>query len=141
MKLDLQKGIALKIEGELGRHHTLPIDNLIAIANNLQELIFSIAKLDLPIDNAVNTDNFKIELSGFEKSSAVPTFVFTPRIQQTIHDYKKQRALLSNKVDKLLSISNVGSYRDIKTLYPDLRRNEIVDKLFAFTSSFSIIEK
>jgi len=41
--IDLNKGINLQIQGELGRFNTLPIDALVKIAEHLQTLINSIA--------------------------------------------------------------------------------------------------
>ncbi|MBC6410582.1 MAG: hypothetical protein GDA42_09025 [Ekhidna sp.] len=71
MAIDLQKGISLKIEGELGKFQTLPIESLIKIAESLQELVLSIAKYDLPVNEAINLSNFKLELTDFQKGSAV----------------------------------------------------------------------
>lgn len=71
LAIDLQKGISLKIEGELGKFQTLPIESLIKIAESLQELVLSIAKYDLPVNEAINLSNFKLELTDFQKGSAV----------------------------------------------------------------------
>ncbi|MBC6426959.1 MAG: hypothetical protein GDA51_10955 [Ekhidna sp.] len=71
MAIDLQKGISLKIEGELEKFQTLPIESLIKIAESLQELVLSIAKYDLPVNEAINLSNFKLELTDFQKGSAV----------------------------------------------------------------------
>ena len=67
MKLDLNSGAFIQIGGELGKYNSLPIDILIKIAQDLQELVMTIAKYDLPSSDAINLDNFKIELVDFRK--------------------------------------------------------------------------
>src|SRR5690606_34540321 len=99
MAIDLEKGISLKIEGELGKYQTLPIDALIKIAESLQELIVSIAKHDLPSDQAIDLNNFKLELTDFQKGSSIPSFVLTPRIQPVISNYEIQRNEVSIKLN------------------------------------------
>jgi hypothetical protein len=148
MAIDLQKGISLKIEGELGKFQTLPIESLIKIAESLQELVISIAKYDLPADEAIDLNNFKLELADFQKGSAIPSFVLTQRVQPIItSDYQNQREEVTKKLNSLFEISDKGNYSDLRTLYPEhLKRNEIVEKLYGFTSSFknspvSIYEK
>ena len=148
MAIDLIKGISLKIEGELGKHQTLPIESLIKIAESLQELVLSIAKYDLPADEAVDLNNFKLELSDFQKGSAIPSFVLTQRVQPVITaDFQSQREEVTKKLSSLFEISDKGTYSDLRELYPEhIKRNEIVEKLYGFTSSFknspvSIYEK
>ena len=148
MVIDLHKGISLKIEGELGRYQTLPIESLIKIAESLQELVMSIAKYDLPTSEAVDLNNFKLELTDFQKGSAIPSFGLTQRIQTTVaSDYSFQREAVSKKLDSLLELSDTGNYSNLKNLYPEhFKRNEIVEKLYDFTTSFknspvSIYEK
>jgi hypothetical protein len=138
MAIDLQKGISLKIEGELGKFQTLPIESLIKIAESLQELVMSIAKYDLPTDEAIDLNNFKLELTDFQKSSAIPSFTLTQRIQPVItSDYKIQREEVTKKLNSLFEITDKGTYSDLKDLYPEhFKRNEIVEKLYSFTSSF-----
>lgn len=148
MAIDLQKGISLKIEGELGKFQTLPIEDLIKIAESLQELVISIAKYDLPANEAVDLNNFKLELTDFQKGSAIPSFVLTQRVQPIItSDYQNQREEVTRKLNSLFEISDKGNYSDLRDLYPEhFKRNEIVEKLYDFTSSFknspvSIYEK
>lgn len=147
MAIDLQKGISLKIEGELGKFQTLPIESLIKIAESLQELVMSIAKYDLPANEAIDLNNFKLELTDFQKGSAIPSFVLTQRVQPVISDYQNQREKVTKKLNCLFEISDKGNYADLKDLYPEhFKRNEIVEKLYDFTSSFknspvSIYEK
>lgn len=138
MKLDLEKGISLKIEGELGKFQTLPVDSLIKIAESLQDLVLSIAKYDLPADESIDLNNFKLELSEFTKSSAVPTFVFNQNIQTTIHsEYTSQRRKITEKLNNILEVSDNGDYKLLNELYPEFnKRNEIVNSLYNFTSSF-----
>lgn len=137
MDFDLEKGISFKIEGELGKYQTLPIDALIKIAESFQNLVLSIAKYDVSSDNSIDYNNFKIELTNFTKSSAVPTFVFTPRIQLTTSDYKEQRAIINSKLTQLIHIADKGDYSKIKDCYISVEgRNEIIENLYGFTTSF-----
>ncbi|MGY0406811.1 MAG: hypothetical protein ACWIPJ_00430 [Polaribacter sp.] len=148
MAIDLEKGISLKIEGELGKFQTLSIESLIKIAESLQELVLSIAKYDLPANESIDLNNFKLELTDFQKGSAIPSFVLTQRISPVIpSDYKNQREEVTKKLNSLFEISDKGNYADLRSLYPEhFKRNEIVEKLYGFTSSFrnspvSIYEK
>ena len=147
MAIDLQKGISLKIEGELGKYQTLPIESLIKIAESLQELIMSIARYDLPANESIDLNNFKLELTDFQKGCAIPSFALTQRVQPVITDFQKQRDEVTKKLNTIFEISDRGDYSDLKNLYPEhSKRNEIVEKLYSFTSSFknspvSIYEK
>ena len=147
MAIDLQKGISLKIEGELGKFQTLPIESLIKIAESLQELVMSIAKYDLPTNESIDLNNFKLELTDFQKGSAIPSFVLTQRVHPVISDYENQREEVTKKLNTIFEISDKGNYSDLKSLYPEpFKRNKIVEKLYDFTSSFknspvSIYEK
>jgi hypothetical protein len=135
--IDLEQGIGFKIEGELGKYQTLPISKLIDIAKSLQALIFSLAKYELSGDDAIVMSTFEIELSGFQKGSAIPIFQFTPRIQTTVSDYKLQRKEVNKSLDTILELSNTGNYGKIKQMYPDaIRRNAMVESIAAFTNSF-----
>ncbi len=135
--MDLEKGISFKIEGELGKYQTLSVDSLIKIAESFQNLIISIAKYDIDSNNTIDYNNFKIDLTEFKKSSAVPTFVFTSRIQNTTSDYKVQRGIINDKLTQLLDISNQGNYSKIQDYYTSaISRNEIVENLYSFTNSF-----
>src|SRR5690606_5608230 len=126
--INLETGISLKIEGELGKYQTLPVDSLIKIAQALQELIISIAKYDLDANETIDLNNFKLELDGFTKSSAVPRFVLTPRIIHTINDADTQRKDVNKKVNDILSIATTGEYYKLKSMYPSASiRNEIVE--------------
>lgn len=148
MKLDLEKGVSLKIEGELGKNQTLSVDSLIKIAQSLQDLIMSIAQYDLPTNEAIDLANFKIELTDYSKGSSIPTFALTPNPTLiTTSNVFHQREEVSKKLTSLLHISDVGSYYDLKALYPEpVKRNQLVEKLYNFNNSFknspvSIYEK
>lgn len=136
-KIDLEKEISIRIEGELGKHNTLPIESLIKIAESLQKLINDIVKYDLPVDESVDPNNFKIELCGFSKGSAIPQFSFTQRIVPTFIDFKKQRTEVSNKLNEILAITDKGDYTVLKKIYPDsVRRNIFIDDIYNLTNSF-----
>lgn len=137
MSVELKHDITFKIEGEVGKYNTLPIDILVKISQSFQELIFSLAKNDIPDDEPIDLNNFKIELSGFTSGSAVASYVYTQRIIPTIIDFNKQKQLVSDKLNVLLGIADRGSYSDLRNIYPEpLKRNEIVGKLYDFSNSF-----
>jgi hypothetical protein len=133
----VKKDIVLKIEGELGKYKTIPVDSLVKIAESLQELILSIARHDLPCDKTIDLNNFKLDLSGLDEGSVIPSFVFTPRVSPTIDSYEAQRVEVIKKFNRLMDVSDRGVYNDLKTIYPELdRRNAIVESLYDFTSCF-----
>lgn len=138
MKLDLNKGTYIQIGGELGKYNSLPIETLIKISKDLQDLILSIAKFDLPSEDFINLDNFKIELVDFKKGSAVPKFAFTPRIENKVGpNWKIHRNLVNVKFEKIIEISNTGNYGKLIELYPEpVRRNPIVENLYSFVNDF-----
>jgi len=138
MKLDLNSGTYIEIGGELGKYNSLPIDTLIKIAQDLQELVMTIAKYDLPANDTINLDNFKIELVGFRKGSAVPKFAFTPRVENKVGpNWEIHRNVVSEKFEKLVEISNSGDYEMLKVLYPEpVKRNPIVENLYSFVNDF-----
>jgi len=137
MQIKLETGISLKIEGELGKYQTLPVDALIKISQTLQELVLSIAKHDINTSEGIDFNNFKLELTDFTKSSAVPRFEFTQRLLPTINDPNEQRKEVNKKVNKILSIITTGEYYKLRELYPNAAaRNEIVEHVYEFTNSF-----
>ena len=138
MKIDLNKGAFIEIGGELGKYNSLPIDTLVKIAQDLQELIFTLAKYDLPSEEAIDLKNFKIELAGFKKGSAVPKFAFTPRAEnKTGFFWQVHRSMINEKFDKLIEISNTGDYWKLVELYPKpIIRNPIVENLYSFVNGF-----
>lgn len=138
MKVDLNKGAYIQIGGELGKYNSLPIDILVKIALDLQELVLTIARIDLPLNESVNLDNFRIELIDFAKGSAVPMFAYTPRIEYKVgQNWQEHRNKVSDKFDRLVEISNSGDYKKIKELYPEpVKRNPIVENLYSFVNDF-----
>lgn len=138
MEFDLTKNISFKIEGELGKFNSLPIESLIKIAKSFQDLIHTIAKYDLETQGIINLSNFDIELTDFSKGSAVPSFRLTQRYIPTLNDnIGEQRFLLSKKVNEILNVSDTGNYLALETLFPNSYvRNIIVENSFAFINSF-----
>lgn len=138
MKIDLEKGTFIEIGGELGKYNSLPIDDLVKIAQDLQELIFTIAKHDLPSNESIDPKNFKIELIGFSKGSAVPKFAYTQRAEnKTSINWQVHRNIVNEKFENLIKISNSGDYAKIIELYPEpIKRNPIVENLYAFANDF-----
>ncbi|MEZ4738252.1 MAG: hypothetical protein R2818_02600 [Flavobacteriales bacterium] len=134
--VDLNKGLSIQVEGEAGKYHTLRVEDLIEIARNLEKLVLAIAKSDIDTGEAVDWDNFRIELAGFSAGSAVTTWVPTPRIQMPLADLDKQRAVVSERFEQIMQVADKGHYTDLKKLYPDaMRRNEVVGALYAFRNS------
>ena len=75
-----------------------------------------IAKYQLEVDGAIDLNNFKVELSGFKIGSAIPEFVFTPRIKTvTSGDVFEQRRFVNDKFDNYLKVANKGDYSEIKS--------------------------
>lgn len=138
MKIDLNKILSLHIGGEIAKNHSLPIDYFIKISNSLQELILSLALNDLTDDISIDVNNFKIELCGFKEGSAVPQFKFTNDIHYTTGvDVINQRKIVSESFEKILEISDKGTFDDIIKLYPSPNvRNELVEKIYNYTNSF-----
>lgn len=138
MKIDFNNGTYIEIGGELGKYNSLPIDVLIKLAQELQELVFTLAKYDLPTTESVDLNNFKIELVGFLKGSAVPKFSFSPRSEnKTGLFWEVQRKTVNEKFEKLVEVSNIGDYGKIIELYPEpFKRNPIVENLYSFVNSF-----
>jgi predicted RNase H-like HicB family nuclease len=138
MQVDLTKGLNLRIEGEIGKYNSLPIEHLIRLSENLQKLLQDIARYQLEIDGAIDLNNFKIELAGFKIGSAIPEFIFTPRVKTvTSGDIIEQRRFVNEKMDSYLKIADNGDYSEIKNLIPQVTvRNIIVEDLYGFTTTF-----
>lgn len=138
MQVDLTKGLNLRVEGEIGKFNTLPIEYLVRLAENLQKFLQDIAKHQLEVDGAIDLNNFKVELSGFKIGSAIPEFIFTPRIKGvTSGDVFEQRKYVNTKFDSYLSIANKGDYTEIKRIIPQAAtRNIIVEDLYDFATTF-----
>jgi hypothetical protein len=137
MNLNLEDKISFRIGGEIGEYQTISIDKLYEIANNFQVLINSIAKNDIEVEGGINLCNFKIELCGFKGGSAIPEFCFTNKIIPTIANFKEQRREINASLEKILQISDSGDYLTLISEYPEFgRRNEIVEALYSFRSSF-----
>lgn len=138
MKTDLNKGLNLRVEGEIGKYNTLPIEHLITLAENLQKLLQDIAKYQLEGDGGIDLDNFKVELAGFKIGSAIPQFIFTPRVKAvTGGDVHDQRKFVNEQFDNLLSIANKGDYTAIKNHIRQASiRNVITEDLYQFATTF-----
>lgn len=138
MKIDLDKGAYIEIGGELGKYNSLPIDDLVRIAHDLQELIYSIAKFDLSSTEAIDLKNFNIELVGFSKGSAVPKFAYTQRAEnKTGLFWQIHRSKVNETFEKLVEISHSGDYNKMIELYPEPhKRNPIVESLYSFANDF-----
>jgi hypothetical protein len=129
--------IKLKIEGELGKNNTIPISTFVKIAQSLQKLVLSIAKTSIPSNELDDLGKFNLELSGFEKGSVVPSFIFPNTVSQTTTPYHAQKKLVADDLRKLMSLSDSGNYYGLRDLYKDpSERNQIVESLYDFRSSF-----
>ncbi len=137
MKIDLNSGAFIEIGGELGKYNSLPIDVLIKLAQDFQELVYTLAKYDLPTSESIDLNNFIIELVGFSKGSAVPKFAYSPRTEnKSGHHWQIHRNTVNEKFEKLVEVSNAGDYSKIIELYPEpIKRNPIVENLYSFVNS------
>ncbi|GAA3922740.1 hypothetical protein GO495_02225 [Chitinophaga oryziterrae] len=136
-KIDLEKSLMLRIQGEAGKYNTLPWDMLKKVGDSLQELIRSIAKNEINNDQAIDLANFDIELADFFKGSAVPNFKLTPRVKPTVSDVYAQREVVSRRFSVLMNIAGSGSYLELKKQYTSIVvRNDIAEKVYDFVSSF-----
>lgn len=138
MKIDLNSGAFIEIVGELGKYNSLPIDILIKLAQDFQELVYTLAKYDLPANESIDLNNFKIELVGFTKGSAVPKFAYSPRNEnKSGQNWQVHRNAVNEKFEKLVEVSNTGDYGKIIELYPEpIKRNPIVENLYSFVNNF-----
>lgn len=138
MKIDLNNGAFIEIGGELGKYNSLPIDVLVKLAQDLQELVFTLARYDLPSNESIDINNFRIELVGFTKGSAVPKFAYSPRSEnKTGLNWQVHRNSINEKFEKIVEISNAGDYSKIIELYPEpVKRNPIVETLYSFVNNF-----
>lgn len=138
MKVDLNSGAYIEIGGELGRYNSLPVDVLAKIAKDLQNLIISIAKHTLSSDEFIDLNNFQLELTGFEKASAVPKFSYSPRTESKVGFlWESQRNSVNDYFNNVLQIADKGDYYELKKLLPSSKaRNPIVEHLYSFTSNF-----
>jgi len=138
MKLDFTKGVFVQVGGELGRHNSLPIDNFIQFAQNLQNTILNIAKHDLPLDQPIDPDNFRLEITDFKKGSAVPQFAFTHRYQETLGETLSiHREKVSRRFEELMIIADEGNYTKIRLLYPEpAKRAVFVENLYSLSNDF-----
>ncbi|HSH65814.1 MAG TPA: hypothetical protein VLB84_08455 [Bacteroidia bacterium] len=136
--MNTDKNITIKIEGEIGKYQTIPIDYLIDLSKELQNLLKTIAHYDLPSDEPIDLNNFTIELADFKKGSSIPSFCFTHKIQNTVaSNVLAQRDIVSKKFTELMAISGNSSYLDLKKIYPENdKRNKIVNSLYKFVGSF-----
>jgi hypothetical protein len=136
MAVDIENGLAIRVDGELGKFHTLPVDTLIDIGKNLQALVQSIVKAESGVSSS-DLDNYKIELADFKPGSAIPVFKLTQRITPTITSVSGQRREVVNKLNAILDISDRETYNDIAHLYPlSKERDDILDNIYKFTNSF-----
>ena len=142
MELDLNKGLDIRITGEVAKNNTLPVDYLIEISKNLQELVLNLATYDNEGAESIVKDNFKLEFSAFVVGhSVIPEYTFAPVVQTNMHaDISNQRNNINNKFEKLIQLSDTNNYADLNKIYPNpIIRNYIVNSLFNFIGSFKNI--
>ena len=137
-QMSTDKNITIKIEGEVGKYQTIPIDYLINLSKQLQNLLKDIAHYDLPSEEPIDLKNFTLELTDFKKGSALPSFCFTHKIQNTVaSNVMAQREIVSERFSQLMAISDNSSYLELKNIYPENeKRAKIVNSLYKFVESF-----
>ncbi len=104
----------------MGRYNSLPVDVLAKIAKDFQNLIISIAKHTLSSDEFIDLNNFQLELTGFEKASAVPKFSYSSRAEsKSGFLWESQRNLVNDNFNNVLQIANKGDYYELKKILPN----------------------
>lgn len=138
MKIDFNKGAYIQISGELGKYNSIPVDLLVKFAQDLQKLIQTIARYDLPSDEPIDLNNFKIELVDFKKGSAVPKFAFSSRVENTSgQNWQIHRNSVNERFEKLIELSDRSDFTELRVLYPEpFKRNLIVQDLYDFSNDF-----
>lgn len=138
MKIDLNKGAYIQISGELGKYNSLPVDVLVKMAQDFQELLMNIAHYDLETTEAVDYNNFKIELLDFQPGSAVPCFGFSSRTENMAGFHTlEHRKQVNEKLNNLADIASTGDYYRLKEIYTNpIARNQIVESFYSFTNNF-----
>jgi len=98
----------------------------------------TIAKYDLPSNEAINLETFKIELVDFKTGSAIPSFAYTSRVQyKTGYNWEMHRRIVNEKFEKIVEIADSGKYNQLSIVYPEaVKRNPIVEKLYSFVNDF-----
>ncbi len=137
-KPDLNKGIYIKLDGELGKYHSIPIGKLVEIAQSFQELITGLAKIKVD-QNEFDAENFVIELCDLKKGSVAPAFKFSERATtlSIVGDHKEQRLVVNEELNKILSVANTGDYGKLKVIYKNTEiRNKIVPVIYDFVQVF-----
>lgn len=138
MKVDLNNGAYIEIGGELGKYNSLPVDALVKIAKNLQDLITSIAKHTISSEEPIDLNNFQLELTGFEKGSAIPKFSYSPRSENMAgFHYASHRNSVNSCFNNILQVADAGNYYELNKILPTPEaRNPIVENLYSLTNSF-----
>lgn len=133
----MKRKLKIEISGEIAKNNSLPVDYFISIAKNLQDLIAQIVKYDIPSQEDLDLKNFKLELTGFEKGSAIPIFQYYDDGQENLMTpIEKQREIVDNKLDELLIISSENNYLKLLDKYPEpIKRNAIAGQLYSFVNS------
>ncbi|MBL7817642.1 MAG: hypothetical protein JNL70_21730 [Saprospiraceae bacterium] len=141
MKLNLEDGIFIQVAGTIGQYNTLPIEILVKLMENMQNLLQNIAISVLDETEGIDLNQIKVELCDFKAANgAVPKLKYSPRHQQKVvaADFDKQRAVISKEFENLISVSNEPRklteylrvrFRDVE------RRNNIVQLFHAFSNA------
>jgi hypothetical protein len=140
MKLNLEEGAFIQIAGTIGQYNTLPIEILVRLMENMQNLLQHIAISRLDETEGIDLNQFKVELCDFKQGSAVPKVKFTPRFHQTVvaADFPKQRALVARELENLLTAAanprKLNEY--LRVRFKDVeRRNHIINAYHAFSNA------
>jgi hypothetical protein len=138
-KLDFNKGVCIEIGGELGKNNSLSVDFFAKFLTDLQNLIFSLAKYDLPSNEPIDLNNFKIELSGFHAGSAIPEVRFVTKVQDSpLMTLDTQRYSINDSFSGLMDIVENENYTSLLQLFPEpQKRTPIISCLYEFTKNVS----
>lgn len=129
--------IKIKIEGEIAKNQSLPIDFFVTLSKNLQNLISNIARYDVPSDKNIDLKNFKLDLVDFKKGSAIPVFQYSNDGEENLFTtIEEQREIVNTKLNNIFEISTNDKYEKLIEVYPEPeKRIAIVSELYNFVSN------
>lgn len=137
MQANIINGVHVRVGGEAGKTNGLKLRILENMFGHLQELISLLAKYELETAESPNLKEFEIELYDFKPGSAVPAFRIAPKpISLFPEILNKQKKVVAEKFDELLSYANKGAYEKFfpEQQLPEVRQ-DIAEELYGFIIS------
>ena len=126
------------VGGEIAKYGTLPIEFLLRLGNDIQNLIYTLARFEIITAPSIDLNNFKLDLVGFDAGEGyvVLHFAYTRQIQTLLGtNVEEQRDIVSQSFNQVMQVANKGNYTELKTVYPlPYKRNHITEALFELVS-------